>query len=191
MDLPTAQPLEQTYSQSFLLAQKIIGIEKQIRNGADTFFWIAALSVVNTIVYLTGGTATFVIGLGATLMIDIFTKKLAEDMSANGGLVIHVIGIGLDVVIMGMFVLFGVLGRKKHKTAVLFGMALYVLDALIYVYFQEWMSVFFHVWMLVTLWSGVKAMGKLKDLETSASPGDLAAARLLINPAQSRLKTLK
>lgn len=185
MDAPAPQPVVQTISQPMLLAQKIVGLEKQMRSGVDTFFWIAGLSVVNTVVYLFGGSASFVIGLGATLVIDVLTKKLATDLASDGGMIFQAIGIILDVLIMGLFVLFGILGRKKYGTAVMFGMVLYVLDALIYLYLGDWMSVLFHGWMLFILWGGFQAIGKLKKLEETANPGDLYAARQLISSAKA------
>lgn len=52
-----------------------------------------------------------------------------------------------------------------YRWAVVSGIILYVLDGLLFVVFQEWLPLAFHLFVLFNLWKGLKAMGQLKKLE--------------------------
>ncbi|HPM80992.1 MAG TPA: hypothetical protein PLF81_09845, partial [Candidatus Anammoximicrobium sp.] len=47
-------------------------------SGAGWFYWIAALSLVNSIILLSGGDRHFVVGLGVTLVADVVAKEVAD-----------------------------------------------------------------------------------------------------------------
>ena len=53
-------------------------LEKNLRNGANWFFWIAALSVVNSVILLLEGDRSFVIGLGVTQVINVAALTFAQ-----------------------------------------------------------------------------------------------------------------
>jgi len=145
-------------------AQKKLILEKQMKSGASIFFWIAGLSLINTIIYTMGGSVTFVMGLGITQIIDGLARGLGADGGSNSAL-ISFAGLAVNIAIAGMFILFGVLSRKQNRKVLLFGGILYIMDALIFLYVQDWYSVLFHGLMLIGLWNGYKAMGGLARLE--------------------------
>ena len=45
---------------------KKVKLEKRFRTGANGFYWIAGLSVINSILWLRGSQTTFLMGLGIT-----------------------------------------------------------------------------------------------------------------------------
>src|SRR6266446_5826170 len=45
-------------------------LERQRRNGASWFYWVAGLSVVNSVILMSGGRLSFLFGLGVTQVID-------------------------------------------------------------------------------------------------------------------------
>ena len=53
-----------------LQLQKNLALERQITNGANWFFWIAGLSLINSVLHLAGVSISFLIGLGLTELID-------------------------------------------------------------------------------------------------------------------------
>lgn len=148
------------------VVQKKFILEKRIKSGANNFFWIAGLSLINTIIYTMGGSVTFVMGLGITQIIDGLAQRLGADGGSNS-IVISFVGLAIDVAIAGMFFLFGFLARKRNRMVLLFGAILYIMDAGIFLYVQDWYAALFHALMLIGLWNGYKAIGELDRLEES------------------------
>lgn len=174
------QSLNPTQTTQILTAKKLMLLEQQFRNGVNQFYWIAGLSLVNTIISLNGGSATFVIGLGITQFIDAFTKSWVKQIGPATGNIVSFIGFFADLALAGMFILFGVLGRKRFGKVILFGMILYAMDGLIFLVFQDWFAFIFHVILLISLVKGYSALNQLKKLEGSQAIGDMAAVQTLI-----------
>jgi hypothetical protein len=103
-----------------------------IASAARWFWWIAGLSLVNTIMVQSGSTMNFVVGLGITAVADVFFA----DAKMTGFII--------DAVAIGFFVLVGWQGQRGKLWAFYLGIVVYALDALVYVSFQDWMPVAFH-----------------------------------------------
>ena len=148
------------------LLKKKLQLEAKIRNGVGWFYWIAGLSIINTLAYLFGTTFTFVIGLGATQVVDgvmaAFAKNLGGSWSA-----LRIVGLAIDICIAGVFVLFGVLGRKRMRWPIITGMVLYAIDGVILLVFKDFLGAAFHVWAFWGIWVGLKAIKELGVLEKS------------------------
>ena len=125
-------------------------LERGIKNGANWFYWIAGLSLVNSVMALSGSATHFVLGLGITQIFD----GLAQGMGSGAGLAVAVV---LDLLAAAALVLFGVFANKRHTWTFVVGMALYALDGLIYLIAQEWLGVGFHAFVLFCLFRGFKA----------------------------------
>ncbi len=164
-------------------AQKLLKLESQLKGGVNWFFWIAGLSVINTVIYLTGGSITFVVGLGITQVIDVVASVIAEEASAGSATILHAIALFLDFVIAGVFVLFGVLGRRRIKWAIVVGMVLYAGDGVLSVVIQDWLGVVFHLLALYGLFRGFQAISQLARLENGLAVGDIATLQSL-TPAE-------
>jgi hypothetical protein len=85
------------------------GMSPQAIRSANWFFWIAALSAVNSIVLMSGGGFHFFIGLGVTQLMGGLAGLLAA----------------------GIMALFGFFARQGQKWAFLVGGALYALDGVL------------------------------------------------------------
>ena len=134
------------------------------QKGAGWFFWIAALSLVNSIMALTGGGFGFALGLGVTMVADAFGLAAAQNgagVSAQG------IAFVFDLVIYALVVGCGYLSRKRVLPVFALGMFLYLLDGLIYILFFDLVSIVIHVVALANMWSGFTAYRKLNELERS------------------------
>src|SRR5690349_8489985 len=51
-------------------------LERQVRSGARWFFWIGGLSLINTLIAMSGRGLVFIVGLGMTQIIDGFAKGM-------------------------------------------------------------------------------------------------------------------
>lgn len=139
------------------LIEKKIKLENNFKSGANWFYWIAGLSLINSIIVMMGGEWSFIVGLGATQIIDALGKMMGE----NG----KFISFGIDIIIMGVFVLFGFLCNKKYKWAFVIGMVLYALDGLLFLLIPDILSIGFHILVLFFIFSGLKASKELSELE--------------------------
>ena len=150
-------------------AQAKLVLAARVRNGVNWFYWIAGLSIINTIIYTFGGTIAFIIGLGATQFVDGITTGLINELGASVSTILRLAGFGVNIGIAGIFIVAGLLGRKLYRWALIIGMVLYVFDALIFAWFGDWLSLAFHALALWGLWGGLKAMNGLRKL-ASAQP---------------------
>ncbi len=185
-----AAPAELTEQQSAQIMARY-RLEQQVLSGANNFFWIAGLTLVNSILFALNANWSFFIGLGATQFIDAIAKMIAGEF-ADGGIIFRVIGLGLDIFVAGMFVFFGVFARKRHLWAFVVGMILYGLDALLLLLIGEWVGLALHGLFLWFIFSGVRALRRLNALETSPSiirgesvvpdQSQLGIVRLLVVP---------
>jgi hypothetical protein len=149
-------------SQDTVLAaqiQQTMILQHQIKGGASWFYWIAGLSVINSVVALSGSQWHFIAGLGVTEMVDYIAK--------GAGSAGTVVGIMLDAFAAGMFILFGVFSNKRQNWAFIIGMTFYGLDALFFVLGQFWLGIAFHVYVLYRIYLGMKAANRLSEIEKS------------------------
>ncbi|MGB9593717.1 MAG: hypothetical protein ACPL7R_06240 [Anaerolineae bacterium] len=136
-------------------------LERQCRSGANWFYWIAGLSVINTLVGLFGGRVTFLIGLGFTQLVDGIVQAMATIVSQDIALVVRIVGLVVNVGIAVLFVVFGALANQRRKWAFIVGMALYALDGLLFIWVQDWWSFGFHLLALYALYTGFSALRQL------------------------------
>jgi hypothetical protein len=151
------------------LAFEAQALEARCKSGARWFFWIAGLSMATSIVSFSGGGFSFFLSLGTTQVIDGFAKGLATEL----GDATRIVGLVLDALVAGVFVLIGWLALKRNLWAFVVGLILFMLDALILLFFQIWFGFAFH--LLVTFWifRGYQAGRALSGLEQ-----EMQAARL-------------
>lgn len=133
-------------------------LDKQLARGANWFYWIAGLSVVNSIAALAGVGGVFVIGLGITQVIDAIVLEFGED----AGMKAKVIAFAFDLMIAAVVVLFGYLAKRRLRWAFVVGMILYALDGLLFVLVMDVFGLAFHAFALIGIYGGLKACGRLK-----------------------------
>jgi hypothetical protein len=136
-------------------------LQRRLKNGASNFYWIAGLSVLNTLVFIFGGGITFVVGLGITQIVDGFAAAAAQYSPASA-ILFKGIGFIISLVISGVFVFFGVFAGKEKKWAFIIGMVLYGLDAILMLVFKEYLGFGFHLFFLWLLYTGLRALNQLQ-----------------------------
>jgi hypothetical protein len=166
---PSSSPLAQPPlpDERALAMQKlqaaIVELTRRMKGGANNFYWIAGLSVVNSFLIEFGANSYFVVGLAASLFVDSVFVEIAKQMQ-DGAIFVKLIGIAISVVIAGIFALFGFFAAKGKRWAFIVGMVLYGIDSLLMLAFQEWMGLVFHAFFLFGLFGGIRALGQLEKL---------------------------
>ena len=148
-------------------AQKL-QVEQAIKGSSSWFIMVAGLSLVNSVLSMTGASIQFIFGLGLTQIVD----ALAHG-SGGAGIVLDLIINGL---IAGVFVFFWNFARKGAKWAFFLGMGLYVVDGLILLAFKDFLSVAFHGWALYRMYSGVKLLPELERMNRASANGTISAS---------------
>jgi len=129
-------------------------VPAQMKSGASWFYWIAALSLINSVASLSGSNFGFALGLGVTQVFDAIASTAG---GAGKG-----IAFGLDIAAAGTFVLFGVFANKAHTWAFIVGMILFAMDAVLVLLGQMWLSLALHAFALFFLFRGMQACRELK-----------------------------
>lgn len=140
-----------------------IEIDDQARrsqSGANWFFWIAGLSLVNSVVVLMNGRWSFLAGLGITQFID----GLAIALSPKLGNVATILALVMDLAAAGVIVLFGLMARQRHTWAFILGLSLYAVDGLLFLIVQDWLALAFHAYASYCIFRGLSANRRLTQL---------------------------
>ncbi|MDB6020369.1 MAG: hypothetical protein JWQ04_226 [Pedosphaera sp.] len=129
-------------------------LERRARLGARWFFWIAGLSLVNTFMAMSRKGVVFVVGLGVTRFIDAFGRQAGGDGT---------IALVINVLIAGLFALFGVFAFKRQSWSFIVGMVLYAMDALLAYMVSGWLGLGFHLFVLFWIFQGLQACFRLNS----------------------------
>lgn len=144
------------------LVEQKLRAERIVRVGAGWFLTVAGLSIINSVLSMSGTGIRFIFGLGFARLIDILAHQAGQS------------GFALDLLINGLvagvFVIFWNFARKGEKWAFLLGMVLYVADAVIMLYQQDILAVAFHGYALYRMYSGMSGIPVLRKLEAATMP---------------------
>ena len=135
--------------------QRQAGAVALVKSGGSWFYWIAGLSLINSISAFAGSTWRFIVGLGITQVFDAFGHSLG---TGGKGVVL-----ALDLLAAGLFILFGVFAVKGHAWAFIVGMVLFALDGLVFLLVKDWIGVGFHVFVLYCLFRGFSASRQIRQ----------------------------
>lgn len=137
-------------------------VYQRYKSGANWFYWIAGLSLVTSIVSFSGGGWRFLISLGTTQFIDAFAQGMAAALEGDAP---RVIALVLDILVTGLFVLFGVLAGKKMLWAYMAGMVIFGMDGLVSLLFTDLIGLLAHGVVLFFMARGYMAGRELMALE--------------------------
>jgi len=107
------------------------------------------------VVMLSGANWSFIVGLGATQIVDVIAREL--------GPAGKMIGFGMDLAIAGSVVFVGWLALQRHNWAFILGMVLYLFDGLIFLLAGDMIAFGFHAFVLFCLFQGYKANRELQQ----------------------------
>jgi hypothetical protein len=145
-------------------------VSQRYKSGANWFYWIAGLTIVTSLIAAFGGGIRFLLSLGITQMID----GTATALSGEGFGAAKVVALVLDLIVTGIFILFGFLAGKKLLWAYIIGMIAFTLDGLVVLLIQDIVGTIAHIVILFFLFRGFLAGRELLSLEKQM--GEQAAA---------------
>ena len=152
--------LSSTNSIASVIQQKM-RIEAIVRGAASWFITVAALSILNTILSMSGAGIRFIFGLGVSQVVDVMAHQVG-----GAGIVLDLI---INGAVAGVLVLFWNFARQGQKWAFVLGMALYAVDAVILVLFQDYLAVAVHAYALYRMYRGLSMISALEELNQSAA----------------------
>ena len=145
------------------------------KNGAAWFYWIAALSLVNTVMVLAEGGLAFALGLNLTIIPDSIAAGIA--LKPGGNLAVLVAALAFDAFILGMFALCGYLSQRRVLSIYALGMVVYLLDGLLGLFllgFADLIGIAIHAYALWSMWSGFVAYKQINFLQQQAVDSAIA-----------------
>ncbi|MEO1052374.1 MAG: hypothetical protein AAFX87_17200 [Bacteroidota bacterium] len=141
--------------------------DRIVKRSASWFYWIAGLSLINSILFLTGTGWGFIFGLGITQITDRIMIAYTETYSF--------MTITPSFVLLTIFVAIGYFAGKHSKAAFIIGMILYGLDALLFLLWGGYLALAFHAFALFMIFKGFNNIeeGKKKKESLSVLDEDL------------------
>jgi len=143
-------------------AAEDFALRHQLKSGANWFYWIAGLSLVNSVISLFDGNWNFAAGLGITQIFDGIARFGVEEGSGNW---IKAVFFSLDLVVAGMFILLGVFANRRQSWAFIVGMTLFTLDGVILIFAGDILGIIIHAVALYFLFRGFTAARQMVQLE--------------------------
>lgn len=131
----------------------------RVKSGAGWFYWVAALSLINTLSALSGSDWRFIIGTGLTEIFNAIGSQLG-----SGG---KIVALALDLLLLGTFVTLGIFAGKRYLWAFVLGMLIYAGDGLIFLLVKDWVGVGFHVFVVFCMFTGFQAARAIKAAQRS------------------------
>jgi hypothetical protein len=132
----------------------VVQLQQRAKSGANWFYWIAGLSLVNTIAAVSGTDWRFILGLGITQVADL----LARDLGGAAAMLAVVI----DAIAIGFFILMGKLAGDARKWAFILGMVAFGLDGVICLIGRDFLSLAFHGYALFCIYRGFAAVNEMR-----------------------------
>ena len=149
-------------SPSPVIIEQKLRAEQIVKNGAGWFLAIAGLSILNSVLNMSGAQFHFIFGLGITEIVDAVGRQSRSTGSA--------LALVVNLFIAGFFLWFWHFGRKGEKWAFLTGMALYVMDGLLLIPFRDLLGLAFHAYALYRIYKGMQGIPILLELQRRVAP---------------------
>lgn len=145
--------------------------EQHAQTGANWFFWIAALSLVNTVLAYLGANLQFIIGLSVTAIADAVAVQIGKDQPQQATLVMGIAS-GFSLIVALVVMGFGWLSRRRVMWVYAIGIGLYLLDGVVYLLLGEIKSAGFHGFALFGMIRGWMALRQLAQHPLEAGHED-------------------
>lgn len=133
-------------------------MEQRLKSGANWFYWIAGLSLVNSVVFAFGSPVLLLGGLGFTLVMDAFMQAFIEE---GGPTILSAVAVVFNLVFVAIFAFFGYYAGRRFKGAFLAGIILYSLDSLLVLFLGDYFMAGFHAFAMIFIVRGYLACRSL------------------------------
>lgn len=139
--------------------------EAQLKSGANWFYWIAGLSLVNSLAFIFQANFAFLAGLGITQLFEAVVLLSIENGAPAS---LNVVAIAFDLIIVGIFAFIGYYANKGFTAPFLVGIIIYVLDAVVVLALGSYAAAAFHAFALFFIIRGYLASRKLRAAQSDA-----------------------
>jgi len=156
-------PIPQTNQPA--LEQKL-KLQSRMRSGAGWILAVSIFSVINSALVFFDAKLHFIVGLGITQIVD----GVAHHVSSKGSIA----GIVVSAFVAGLFLLFWKFAREGQQWAFIVAMALYAMDALIFLVLGIMLEFGFHVFALYCMYKGLSALNALDKLNNQDATRTIA-----------------
>ncbi len=140
----------------------------QLKSGASWFYWIAGLSLVNSLIFVFGGNVSFIARLAYTQIIDAVVDASILD-GANASL--NVVAIVLDFILVAIFALIGYYANKAISAVFIIGIIIYLIDGLLWLFLGSYFAVAFHAYALFMIIRGLMASMEINKFNSESKVG--------------------
>lgn len=137
------------------------------RSGANWFYWIAGLSIINSAAFVLGANFHFLAGLGLTEIAD---AVISASIEQGAPPLIKVFSVIFDLILVISFALAGYYANKFFTLAFIAGIVVYMFDALIVLLLGDYFMAGFHAFALFFIIRGFLACRQLKAYEAANLP---------------------
>ena len=158
------EPVPPEVSERAIIEEKVRW-QHALKAAAAWFLWVAGLSMVNSVFYLSGVRFQFTFALGIARLVDGLARRAG---GAN-----FVLDFIINGFLVGVFVVFFNFARQGRKWAFRAGMILYALDGLLMLLFKAYLGLAFHAFALFWMNGGLVAISKLRELERASQPSEV------------------
>jgi len=128
------------------------------KSGANWFYWIAGLSVINSVIFVFGANVSFLAGLGITQLMDAIIGLSIEQGAPT---FLKVVAVGFDLIVVAIFALIAYYSGRRFTAAFIIGIVLYLLDGLLLLVLGAYLTAGFHAFALYFIIRGFFACRKL------------------------------
>lgn len=129
---------------------------REMQLGANWFYWVAILAVINSFLVWYFGIPSQFFGLGSTQYVD-------SQMLAAGAETQRLTGLAMNIGIAAVIAVFGYLARRGGDFAFILGMFLYVFDSVVALGFRDFFGFAFHLFALFFMFKGLLASRRRYD----------------------------
>ena len=126
-----------------------------VLHGADWFFWLAILSVINSLIVYNYNTPNTPIALAITQWVDGTTSGFNSSMTTSW--------LVTNILIAGVLAMFGVLARRGSDIAFVVGIFVYVIDAFLMIGLRDFFGFGVHLIALFFLVKGLFASRHVRE----------------------------
>jgi hypothetical protein len=133
-------------------AAKNLPPEQAYKNVSSNFYWVAGLSMINSLINTFGGGVQFPVGLAVSQFVDGIAIGIGSEFG-EVKTIASIIGLVVNAGFCGLFVLLGYLGSKGSYWPMVLGIAFYSMDALLMLLFQDWIGFGFHAFILLQIFT--------------------------------------
>jgi len=140
---------------------------------------VAVFSLINTALHLLEANLTFVIGLGATQVVDGLVVAARQELTGPASIALIVLAVFVDVLLAAIFLGAWWFSKAGSRVVYVLGMLLYLLDALLFIWIRDWVGIAFHGFFLFMMFGGYQFVSRRRTAE-----GLLSGAQGPVNPPQ-------